>query len=78
MPSLDNLLAKLDDYFRVVEELDAMNQHLYTVKQGTQEGVTEFAIRLCHQIRAIQGKYPGEIPEAEESKIKRAQFLSRL
>ena len=34
--------------------------------------------RLCHQIRAIQGKYPGEIPETKESEIKRAQFLGGL
>ena len=32
VPSLDDLLAKLNDYFRVVEELDAMNWHLYTIK----------------------------------------------
>ena len=35
VPSLDDLLTKLDDYFRVVEELDAMNRHLHTIKQGT-------------------------------------------
>ena len=78
VPSLDDLLAKLDDYFRVVEELDAMNRHLYTIKEGTQDGVAEFAMRLCCQIRAIQGKYPWEIPEMEESEIKRAWFLGRL
>ena len=78
VPPLDDLLAKLDDYFGVVEELDAMNWHLYTIKQGTQEGVTEFAMRLCHHSRAIQGKYPGEILEVEESEIKKAQFLGGL
>ena len=78
VPPLDDLLAKLDDSFGVVEELDAMNCHLYTIKQGTQEGVTEFAMRLCHHIKAIQGKYLGEILESEESEIKRTWFLSGL
>ena len=55
-----------------------MNRHLYTIKQGTQEGVTEFAMRLCCQIRAIQEKYSGEILEMEESEIKRVQFLGGL
>ena len=78
VPSLNDLLTKLDDYFGVVQKLETMNRHLYTIKQGTKEGVTELAVRLCHQIRAIQGKYPGEIPVMEESKIKRAQFLGGL
>ena len=55
-----------------------MNRHLYTIKQGTQEGVIEFAMGLYYQIRAIQGKYLGEILEMEESEIKRALFLGRL
>ena len=53
VPSLDDLLAKLNDYFGVVKELDAMNRHLYTIKQGTKEWMTEFAMRLCCQIRDI-------------------------
>ena len=55
-----------------------MNRNLYIMKQGTKERVTEFTMRLCHQIRGIQGKYPGEIPVMEESKIKSAQFVGGL
>jgi hypothetical protein len=72
------LLASLDEYYATVDNYDTMCTKLQNLKQGYNEKVVEFAVRLDEQIFDIKVAHPGRMSPETENELRRSRFYGGL
>ena len=76
--NLRELIAHLDNNFRVVSDEDTLMKELYTIKQGTKESVKRFDTHIGYVMMRLAAAFPHAMPAERADETRKTRFLSGL
>ena len=76
--NLHELIAQLDNNFRVMSDEDTLMKELYTIKQGTKESVKCFDTHIGYAMMRLATTFPHAMPTERTEETRKTCFLSGL
>ena len=76
--TLDNVLTILDEHYKNVKVLDALNQELFQLWMADKETVSDWGVCLSRHLQVIAASFPNHFPSDHVAELKRDHFYSRL
>ena len=76
--NLHELIAQLDNNFRVMSDEDTLMKELYDIKQGTKESVKCFDTHISYVMMRLAAAFPHAMPTEQAEETRKTHFLSRL
>ena len=75
---LHELIAHLNNNFRVVSNEDTLMKELYTIKQGAKESVKRFDTHIIYAMMRLATAFPHAMPAERAEETRKTHFLSGL
>ena len=76
--TLDDVLMIVDEHYKNVKVLDALNQELFQMRMADKETVSDWGVHLSRHLQILAASFPDPFPPDHIAELKRDHFYGGL